>query len=115
MHDSLRLYDLSLAMIGQEIEALESEDDDRLMGLCEARMEYMQEAWDKRAGCDPGALLKRLEAIRKAQRILADKTRDVTDAMRVALQNSRRENARLAGYGKVISHRQSALIVSKEG
>lgn len=115
MHESLRLYDASLAMITQENEALDAQDEERLQDLCEKRTAYMREAWEKRSGCDPLAILERLESIRKAQALLTQRAQVETESLRAALQNSRRESTRLAGYGKVVNHRQSALIVSKEG
>lgn len=115
MHESLRLYDASLEIINQEREALDAENDERLAELCEKRMTCMREAWEKRAGCDPLAILERLEAIQRAQALLARQAREQTEILRMALQNSRKENTRLSGYGKVVNRRQSALIVSKEG
>ena len=115
MHESLRLYDASLALIAEERNAIDAEDEERLGELCEKRTAYMEKAWEKRAGCDPAAILERLEAIRNDQMLLTRRAQDETEIIRMALQNSRKENTRLAGYGKVVNRRQSAFIVSKEG
>lgn len=115
MHESLRLYDASLALLNQEREAVDAQDAERLAELCEKRKAYMEEAWEKRAGCDPDAIRQKLEAILDAQITLTRRTREEADILRMALQNSRKENTRLAGYGKVVNNRQNALIVSKEG
>ena len=115
MHESLRLYDESLTLMHQEKQALEAEDEERLMELCEKRKAFMKEAWEKRAGCDRLALLERLEAIQEAQDDLTRRAREATEMLRLALQSSRKENTRLTGYGKVVGSRQNALIVSKEG
>lgn len=115
MHESLRLYDASLALLNQEREAVDAGDEERLVALCEKRRAYMEEAWEKRSGCDAVALRRKLEAILSAQVALTRRTQEQTDILRMALQSSRKENTRLAGYGKVVNHRQNALIVSKEG
>ena len=115
MHESLRLYDASLALLNQEREAVDAKNEERLVELCEKRKAYMEEAWEKRAGCDPDALRQKLETILEAQRSLTRRTQEESEILRMALQNSRKENTRLAGYGKVVNRRQNALIVSKEG
>lgn len=115
MHECLRLYETSLELLRREEEAVEREDEERLQELCEKRAALMKEAWEKRAGCDPLLVLEKLEAIRQAQTKLSAKANAQRETLRLALQSSRRENTRLAGYGKVVSHRQNALIVSKEG
>ena len=115
MHESLRLYDASLRILAQETAAIENEEEDTLPELCEKRMALMEEAWEKRAGCDPVLLLEKLEAIREAQASLTCRANTEVESLRLALQDSRRENIRLAGYGKVVANRQSAIFMSKEG
>ncbi|MDL2210515.1 hypothetical protein LJC26_06900 [Desulfovibrio sp. OttesenSCG-928-O18] len=115
MHECLRLYETSLGILRQEEEAIEREDEERLLELCAKRAALMEEAWEKRAGCDPLLVLEKLEAIQREQARLSSKATAQQETLRLALQSSRRENTRLAGYGKVVGHRQNALIVSKEG
>ena len=115
MHESLCLYDTCLTLLDQERQALEAGEEEHLAELCEKRRTYLEEAWEKRAGCDPEQIQQKLEAILKAQAALTHRAQEEADILRMTLQNSRRENTRLNGYGKVVTRRQSALIVSKEG
>lgn len=115
MHESLRLYDASLEILAQEAEALEREDTERLLELCEQRMALMTEAWEKRTGCDTALLTERLEAIQKALPLLTSKASTQKESLRMILQSSRRENMRLAGYSKALKSMQNAVIVSKAG
>lgn len=115
MHVSLRLYDASLSILAEEAAAIENEQEERLPDLCAKRMALMEEAWEKRAGCDPLLLLEKLQAIQEAQSKMTIRANTEMETLRLALQNSRRENNRLAGYGKVVAHRQSAIFMSKEG
>lgn len=115
MHESLRLYDASLALLAEEAEALESENEDRLLELSQKRLALMKEAWEKRAGCSVPLLLERLEAIRKAQDTLAVKAKTQMETLRLTLQNSRKETTRLAGYGKTLGSGQGVSLLYKEG
>lgn len=115
MHESLRLYDACLSILVEEEAAFAAQNEERLMELCDRRMSFMEQAWQQRAGCDDAALRAKLEAIQSAQENLTRKTRSEMETLRLALQHSRRENTRLAGYGKTVASRQSALIVSKKG
>lgn len=115
MHACLRLYDAVLDLLERETEALDQEDEARLPELCEKRTALMAQAWESRAGCSAPLLREKLEAVRAAQALLTAKAAMQRDTLRLALQSSRRENTRLAGYGKVVASRQNALIVSKEG
>ena len=111
MHDSLLLYDASLNLLAQEEEAFDSEDEERLLELGEKRSALMREAWEKRAGCGAQPLLDRLELIRKSQETLTAKARARQETLRLSLQSSRKENSRLAGYGRVVGSGQTALLV----
>lgn len=115
MHESLRLYDASLSVLAEETAAIENEEEERLPELFAKRAALMEEAWKKRAGCDPLLLLEKLQAIQEAQSKISLRANTELETLRLALQNSRRENTRLAGYGKVVAHRQSAIFMSKEG
>lgn len=115
MHESLRLYDASLAILEQELQALDGGDEELQTDLCEKRVQIMGEAWVKRAGCPVTLLLERLNAIHEAQETLAAKTRGQTETLRLELRNSRKESTRLNGYGKVLGNRQDMRIVRKEG
>ena len=115
MHESLRLYDASLILLNQEAQAIENEEEERLPELCEKRMALMEEAWQKRAGCDSGLLIERLQVIHKAQADLVAKARAQTGALRLSLKNSRQESTRLAGYGKAIGSGQNIPFLCKEG
>ena len=115
MHESLRLYDAALELVAEEAKALDHEEEERLEELFEARTSLMEEAWRKRDGCAPELLAQKLEAVRLAQSLLARKATIARDTLRLALQSSRKESGRLAGYGRVTQTGQSALILSKEG
>lgn len=115
MHESLRLYDMCLALLDQEAEALENENEELLEELCRKRVTLMEDAWEKRDGCDPVLLLERLENIRSAQKELTAQTRMQTETLRMTLQNSRKESSRLAGYGKAVGNGQNASLLRKEG
>ena len=115
MHESLHLYATCLTILGQEAEALDNEDEDRLEELCQKRTLLMEEAWKKRDGCDPALLAGHLTTIQVAQGELAAKTRMRTETLRITLQNSRKESTRLAGYGKAIGNGQSPPSLYKEG
>jgi hypothetical protein len=115
MHASLRLYDDCLTILGQESEALENEDEERLRELCEKRARLMEEAWRKKDGCETALLRERLDALRQAQDSLIARTRMQTQTLRLALENNRRESNRLAGYGKAVGCGQNAFLLRKEG
>ena len=115
MHESLRLYDTSLAILAQETEALDNEEEERLAELCQKRAAVMEEAWQKRAGCDPALILGRLKTIQKAQSALAAKAKMQTETLRLALKNSKQESNRLAGYGKAVGNGQTMSMLRKEG
>lgn len=115
MHEALRLYDASIAILAQEAEALESEDAERLMELCQNRARLMDEAWSKRAGCPADSLLERLEVIRKAQETIIFQTKTQTETLRLDLKNNRQESTRLAGYGRMLGNGQNMSLLYKEG
>lgn len=115
MHDSLRVYDACLAMIAMETEALENEDEERLLELSQNRAALMNEAWGKRAGCSSALLLERLEAIRKAQRTLEEKTEQRTETLRIALKSTSKESTRLAGYGRALGDGMNLSLLYKSG
>ena len=115
MHECLRLYDAALRILAKEVEAFDREDEEHLEELCRERYDLMEEAWNLRAGCDSVLLRGRLEAIRNAQDSLAGRARMTRDNLRLALQSSRKESGRLNAYGKLVTTRQNALILSKEG
>lgn len=115
MHESLRLYDAALHFLRQEEKALDAEDDDRLAELFGQRAAVMAQAWEKRDGCDAASLLRKLEAVRTAQAELARKAAMQKETLRLALQNSRKQGNRLAGYGKLVSNKDTAFTMIKEG
>jgi len=115
MHESLHLYSECLTLIGQEAEALDNEDEDRLEELYQRRVHLMEEAWKKKDGCDPALLSKKLKAIQSAQEELTAKTRMRTETLRMTLQNSRKESTRLTGYGKAMGNGQNLSSLYKEG
>lgn len=115
MHESLRLYDTALLILAQETEALEKEDDDLLAELFEKRVGTMAEAWEKRSGCDKLALLGKLESIQKAHDDLAQKANMQRETLRLSLQSSKKQGTRLAGYGRVVSNRDTAFTIIKAG
>lgn len=115
MHESLRLYDACLTILDQEAEALDNEDDERLQELCAHRAQLMEQAWQKREGCENSLLLERLEAIQKAQDSLLSRTRMQTETVRLALKNNRQESTRLVGYGKTLGSGQNRSLLRKEG
>lgn len=115
MHESLRLYDASLAMIAEETEALENEQEDRLLELSQKRKALMEEAWAKRAECPAPFLLEKLEVIRNAQNKLAAQASMQMETLRLSLKNSRKETTRLAGYGKTLGGGQNMSLLHKEG
>lgn len=115
MHESLRLYDTALSILTSEMEALDQEDDDLLAELFEKRAQVMAEAWKKRSGCGERLLLEKLESILKAQNELTQKANMQKETLRLSLQNSKKQGDRLAGYGKVVSNRDTAFTMIKEG
>lgn len=115
MHESLRLYDTALSILGQEMEALDKENDDLLDELFEKRTLIMAEAWEKRSGCNERLLLEKLEALQKAQNELSRKAGMQRETLRLSLQNSKKQGVRLAGYGKVVSNTATAFTMVKEG
>ena len=115
MHESLRLYDASLEILAREAEALEHEDEERLLELCQKRAGFMEEAWAKREGCPEELLRERLEAIKKAQETVAAQVQMRNETLRLELKNSRQETTRLAGYGKMLGNGQNMSLLRKEG
>ncbi len=115
MHECLRLYDSALALVRQEAEAIEHGEEELLESLLRERETLMEEAWRKRAGCDPDLVAERLSAIRLAQEAAGRMARINRDNLRLALQSSRRESDRLSGYGRVTNTMHGAFIISKAG
>ena len=115
MHESLRLYDVSLSILEQEIQALDNEDEELLTELCGKRAALMEEAWEKRAGCPADLLLERLKMIQEVQGTLAAKARMQTETLRLDLQHNRKESTRLTAYGKALGHGQNMYMLRKEG
>lgn len=115
MHECLLLYDTALDLLAQEERAVAQENEDILDDLVAQRTTIMQTAWEKRAGCPAALVMEKLEAIQRKQARIEREADKKLELVRLSLQSSRKENTRLSGYGKVVSHRQSALIVSKEG
>ncbi|CAK7042561.1 MAG: hypothetical protein DELT_02889 [Desulfovibrio sp.] len=115
MHESLRLYDTALEILTRENEALEKEDDDLLATLYADRVSIMAEAWEQRTGCNKTALVEKLRAIQKAQQELTQKASMQKETLRLALQNSKKQSTRLAGYGRVVSNWETAFTMVKEG
>lgn len=115
MHESLRLYDTSMAVLAEETEALENEQEDLLPELSRKRKTLMEEAWAKRAGCPAPLLLEKLEAIRNAQTKLAAQASMQMETLRLSLKSSRKESSRLAGYGRTLGGGQNMSLLHKEG
>ncbi len=115
MHESLRLYDASLALLDKEKEAIDNKEEERLQELFQKRAALMEEAWQKRDGCPSSLLAERLRAIQKAQEALTAKARMQTETLRLELKNSRQESTRLTGYGKMLGNGQNRSLLRKEG
>lgn len=115
MHESLRLCDASLEVLAEEVVALENNDEEKLIALCEKRAAMMQRAWDVREGCDPSLLCDRLEAIRIAQSTLADSVSRQMEVLRPLLKNKSRQSSCLSGYGKVLGGGLGGSVLYKEG
>lgn len=115
MHESLRLYDTALSILTREMEALDQEDDDLLAQLFDQRAQVVAEAWEKRSGCSERLLLEKLKSILKAQNELTQKANMQRETLRLSLQNSKKQGNRLAAYGKVVSNRDTAFTMVKEG
>ncbi len=115
MHESLRLLDAALELTRREDDALAAEDEERMHDLCEERTILMARAWEKRAGCDVTQLRGRLEAIRKAQDALTATAEAASGRLRAALQSSREQGNRLAGYHKVVARQTSAMLLQTRG
>ena len=115
MHESLRLYDAALEVLAGEMDALENEDEERLLELSGKRAALVEEAWEKREGCPSAPILERLNTLREAQVSLTAKASAQAETLRLSLKDSRQESTRLAGYGKALGSRQSMSLLHKEG
>ncbi len=115
MHESLRLLDEALAISKKEAAALEAADDALLERLCGQRAALLQEAWEKREGCDPLHMSEALMALQEIQRTLRVRTQSLADEISAELKASRKESTRIKGYHKTVSSSDRAFYVSRLG
>jgi hypothetical protein len=100
MHESLRLLDIAMDVLGRELNAVEEEDDELLERLCGEREVLMRRAWELRGGCDARALEEKLHLLQRAQKDLSYRAGLLTERVRGSLRENRRQSAGLSGYRK---------------
>jgi hypothetical protein len=113
MHESLRLLDEAAAIAVGEIRALDAQDEERLQKLCDRRAALINEAWERREGCDPARLADALGAIRKIQQSLTAQAKSRSLDLQDALRDSKQESTRINGYRRVTAQGGGPLYLSR--
>lgn len=113
MHESLRLLDEAADLAKQEIRALDTEDEALLQELCDQRAALINEAWEKRQGCDPARLADALTAVQHIQQSLTAHAKARSLELQDALKDSRQESTRINGYRRVTAQGGGPLYLSR--
>ncbi len=109
MPSSAAFVDAALKLGEQELEALERDDFDGATAFAERRDWLLTQAWEARTEADKDAYRARLEKMRDMQQRLLDVATQKQATSRGALQRSRKEGKRLAGYQQAMS--QAATLI----
>jgi len=112
MHASLLLLDAALELATLEVAALANEDDELLEQLIHDREALMNEAWEKRQGCSEELMLERIVSLQQIHNHLCEQVRRLTQKVRAALQDNKKESTRLTGYQAVVRRPVGAHYVS---
>ncbi len=109
MPSSAAFVDAALKLSEQEFQALERDDFDGAVALAERRDWLLSQAWEARTEADKDAYRARLEKMRDMQQRLLDLAAQKQASSKGALQRSRKESKRLAGYQQAMS--QAANLI----
>ena len=100
MHESLQLLDAAISLARREAEALTVEDETLLEQLCDEREDLIARAWERRDGCDPAALEKKLLCLQQLQQELSIQAEAIAAGLRESLKETRKQGTGLSGYRK---------------